>query len=174
MPVIAISRPSDAFELAIDACRIAVQFMTPVILLSDNFIANGAEPWALPDLDDLKPFPVKFTTEKGRRLPVLWAQREPCAPLGQAGHAGHGVPDWRARESANQQHQLRPGQPPGDDGPASRQGAQGGRYDSDARRLKDADSGDLLVCGLGLDRRHPQASRGHLPRERTLGLANCT
>ncbi len=64
MPVIAISRPSDAFELAIDACRIAVQFMTPVILLSDNFIANGAEPWALPNLDDLKPFPVKFT-EKG-------------------------------------------------------------------------------------------------------------
>lgn len=64
MPVIAISRPSDAFELAIDACRIAVQFMTPVILLSDNFIANGAEPWTLPNLDELEPFPVKFTTEK--------------------------------------------------------------------------------------------------------------
>lgn len=65
MPVIAISRPSDAFQLAIDACRIAVQFMTPVILLSDNFIANGAEPWALPDLDALEPFQVQFTTEKG-------------------------------------------------------------------------------------------------------------
>ncbi len=64
MPVIAISRPSDAFQLAIDACRIAVQFMTPVILLSDNFIANGAEPWSLPNLDDLEPFPVQFTTEK--------------------------------------------------------------------------------------------------------------
>lgn len=64
MPVIAISKPSDAFELAIEACRIAVQYMTPVILLSDNFIANGAEPWKLPNLDDLKPFPVEFT-EKG-------------------------------------------------------------------------------------------------------------
>lgn len=64
MPVVAISKPSDAFELTIEACRIAVQFMTPVILLSDNFIANGAEPWKLPNLDDLKPFPVKFT-EKG-------------------------------------------------------------------------------------------------------------
>jgi len=63
MPVVAISRPSDAFALAIDACRIAVQFMTPVILLSDNFIANGAEPWSLPDLDALEPFPVEFTTE---------------------------------------------------------------------------------------------------------------
>ena len=62
MPVIACSRPSDAFELAIEACRIAVQYMTPVILLSDNFIANGAEPWRLPDLSKLQPFPVEFAT----------------------------------------------------------------------------------------------------------------
>ncbi len=62
MPVIACSRPSDAFELAIEACRIAVQYMTPVILLSDNFIANGAEPWRLPDLSKLEPFPVEFAT----------------------------------------------------------------------------------------------------------------
>lgn len=60
IPVISCSRPSDAFELTIDACRIAVQYMTPVILLSDNFIANGAEPWRLPNLDDIKEFPVKF------------------------------------------------------------------------------------------------------------------
>ena len=64
MPVVAISKPSDAFELSIEACRIAVQYMTPVILLSDNFIANGAEPWALPDLESLEPFPVRFTEEK--------------------------------------------------------------------------------------------------------------
>ncbi|MEM9379067.1 MAG: 2-oxoacid:acceptor oxidoreductase subunit alpha [Planctomycetota bacterium] len=64
MPVIAISKPSDAFELAIEACRIATQFMTPVILLSDNFIANGAEPWQLPDLDALERFDVAFTEEK--------------------------------------------------------------------------------------------------------------
>jgi 2-oxoglutarate/2-oxoacid ferredoxin oxidoreductase subunit alpha len=64
MPVVAISRPSDAFELTIEACRIAVQYMTPVILLSDNFIANGAEPWCLPDLSTFIEFPVEFTTEK--------------------------------------------------------------------------------------------------------------
>lgn len=65
MPVIAISKPSDAFDMAIEACRIAVQYMTPVILLSDNFIANGAEPWPLPDLEAMEPFEVEFTTEKG-------------------------------------------------------------------------------------------------------------
>jgi len=63
MPVIAISRPSDAFEIAIEACRIAVEYMTPVILLSDNFIANGSEPWRLPDIESLKPFPAKFTSD---------------------------------------------------------------------------------------------------------------
>ena len=63
VPVISCSRPSDAFQLTIDACRIAVQYMTPVILLSDNFIANGAEPWCLPDIESLKPFPVVFKTD---------------------------------------------------------------------------------------------------------------
>jgi 2-oxoglutarate ferredoxin oxidoreductase subunit alpha len=63
MPVVAASSPSDCFEMAIEACRIAVQYMTPVIFLSDNFIANGAEPWRLPDLSEFKPFPVDFATE---------------------------------------------------------------------------------------------------------------
>jgi 2-oxoglutarate ferredoxin oxidoreductase subunit alpha len=60
IPVIAASTPADAFETAVEACRIAVQYMTPVILLSDGYIANGAEPWMLPRIEDLKPFPVKF------------------------------------------------------------------------------------------------------------------
>ncbi|MFT4539917.1 MAG: 2-oxoglutarate ferredoxin oxidoreductase subunit alpha [Planctomycetota bacterium] len=63
MPVLACSRPSDSFEMAIEACRIATQYMTPVILLSDNFIANGSEPWLLPDVDALEPFPVEFLTD---------------------------------------------------------------------------------------------------------------
>jgi 2-oxoglutarate ferredoxin oxidoreductase subunit alpha len=63
MPVIAAATPSDAFFVAIEACRIAVQYMTPVIVLSDNFIANGAEPWRLPDLSELEPFPVTFKTD---------------------------------------------------------------------------------------------------------------
>ncbi len=63
MPVLAASTPSDALDVTVEACRIAVEFMTPVILLSDNFIANGTEPWKLPELDSLKSFPVEFTTD---------------------------------------------------------------------------------------------------------------
>jgi 2-oxoglutarate ferredoxin oxidoreductase subunit alpha len=63
IPVIACATPADAFDCAIEACRIAVQYMTPVILLSDNYIANGSEPWRLPDLDQIKPFPVEFRTD---------------------------------------------------------------------------------------------------------------
>lgn len=63
MPVIAARSPADAFECAIEAVRLATQFMTPVMLLTDGYIANAAEPWKVPDTAALKPFPVKFTTE---------------------------------------------------------------------------------------------------------------
>jgi 2-oxoglutarate/2-oxoacid ferredoxin oxidoreductase subunit alpha len=65
MPVIASSTPSDCFEMAYEAVRIAVQHMIPVILLSDGYIANGAEPWRFPNADDLQPIEVKFKTELG-------------------------------------------------------------------------------------------------------------
>jgi 2-oxoglutarate ferredoxin oxidoreductase subunit alpha len=60
MPVIASSTPGDCFEVAYEAVRIAVQHMTPVILLSDGYIANGAEPWRFPKSEDLQPITVKF------------------------------------------------------------------------------------------------------------------
>lgn len=60
MPVIAARSPADAFECAIEACRIATQYMTPVILLSDGYIANAAEPWKVPDVSSFAPFPVAF------------------------------------------------------------------------------------------------------------------
>jgi len=60
MPVIAAATPSDCFEVAYEAVRIAVQHMTPVILLSDGYIANGAEPWKFPSSADLRPIEVKF------------------------------------------------------------------------------------------------------------------
>ena len=64
IPVIAACSPGDAFDCAIEACRIATQFMTPVILLTDGYIANAAEPWAVPDPDSYAPFPVQFQTER--------------------------------------------------------------------------------------------------------------
>ncbi|MCH2487178.1 MAG: 2-oxoacid:acceptor oxidoreductase subunit alpha, partial [Erythrobacter sp.] len=60
MPVIAARSPSDAFEVAIEACRIAVEYMTPVMLLTDGYIANAAEPWKVPNPADYAPFPAEF------------------------------------------------------------------------------------------------------------------
>ncbi len=60
MPVIAARSPVDAFDCAVEAVRIAVEYMTPVMLLTDGYIANAAEPWKVPDLDSYKPFPVEF------------------------------------------------------------------------------------------------------------------
>ncbi len=62
MPVIAAASPADAFDCAIEACRIATQFMTPVMLLTDGYIANAAEPWKVPDMGGYDPFPVTFRT----------------------------------------------------------------------------------------------------------------
>ena len=64
MPVIAARSPGDAFDCAIEACRIATQYMTPVILLTDGYIANAAEPWKVPDPASYQDFPVKFLTER--------------------------------------------------------------------------------------------------------------
>ena len=62
LPVIAASSPSDAFMTAVEAARIALKYMTPVIILSDNHVANGSEPWLLPDLDQLPDISVPFAT----------------------------------------------------------------------------------------------------------------
>ncbi|TDW99543.1 2-oxoacid:acceptor oxidoreductase subunit alpha [Dinghuibacter silviterrae] len=63
MPVVAASTPSDCFYAVYEAVRIAVQHMTPVIFLSDGYIANGAEPWKFPQSADLTPIEVAFKTD---------------------------------------------------------------------------------------------------------------
>ncbi|RLE25482.1 MAG: 2-oxoglutarate ferredoxin oxidoreductase subunit alpha [Actinobacteria bacterium] len=63
LPVIAAYSPAQCFHAAIEATRIALKYRTPVILLSDGFIANGSEPWLLPDVDSLPDISVPFTTE---------------------------------------------------------------------------------------------------------------
>jgi 2-oxoglutarate ferredoxin oxidoreductase subunit alpha len=65
MPVISASTPSDCFEAVYEAVRVSVEHMTPVIFLSDGYIANGAEPWKFPDTESLQPINVKFKTELG-------------------------------------------------------------------------------------------------------------
>ena len=63
IPVVAAATPSDCFWAALEASRIAVKYMVPVIVLSDGYLANGAEPWKIPDLDEIPEIPVKFATD---------------------------------------------------------------------------------------------------------------
>ena len=63
MPIISASTPADCFSAVFEAVRIAVQHMTPVMFLSDGYIANGAEPWRFPQTKDLPSIKVKFMTE---------------------------------------------------------------------------------------------------------------
>jgi 2-oxoglutarate ferredoxin oxidoreductase subunit alpha len=67
IPVLAIASPSDAFALTIEAARIAIKYMTPVLLLSDNQVANGSEPWKLPDVSSLAPIEVEFAKHANGR-----------------------------------------------------------------------------------------------------------
>jgi len=60
MPVVSASTPSDCFEAVFEACRIALQHMTPVMFLSDGYIANGAEPWMFPQSENIPAIDVKF------------------------------------------------------------------------------------------------------------------
>jgi len=71
LAVLAAATPGDCFYMAVEAIRIAVKYMTPVILLTDGYLANGAEPWPLPDLDALEPFPVKFRKDPEDFHPFL-------------------------------------------------------------------------------------------------------
>jgi 2-oxoglutarate ferredoxin oxidoreductase subunit alpha len=63
MPVVAARSPGDCFYAAIEAVRLAVTHMTPVMLLTDGFLANGAEPWEIPDVEQLPKIPVNFRTD---------------------------------------------------------------------------------------------------------------
>jgi 2-oxoglutarate ferredoxin oxidoreductase subunit alpha len=69
IPVLAASTPGDCFWVALEASRIAVKYMVPVILLSDGYLANGAEPWKIPKVEDLPKFPVKFRTDREGFMP---------------------------------------------------------------------------------------------------------
>jgi 2-oxoglutarate ferredoxin oxidoreductase subunit alpha len=63
LPIVAAHSPSDCFFMAIEAARIALKYRTPVILLSDGYLANGTEPWRLPDVGDLPDISTTFATE---------------------------------------------------------------------------------------------------------------
>jgi 2-oxoglutarate ferredoxin oxidoreductase subunit alpha len=82
MPIVAATTPAGCFDAAIEASRIALKYRTPVFLLSDGYLANGAEPWKLPDVDDLPDIRTSFATSPngtdGAGEPVHWPyERDP-------------------------------------------------------------------------------------------------
>jgi 2-oxoglutarate ferredoxin oxidoreductase subunit alpha len=95
IPVISACSPADAFEVAIEACRIAVQYMTPVMLLTDGYIANAAEPWKVPDPKNFEPFPVTFLEEKNGGDQVLPYKRD-----------ARGVRPWIKAGTADLMHRI--------------------------------------------------------------------
>ncbi len=71
IPILAPTTPADCFDMAIEAVRLATKYMTPVILLSDGYLANGAEPWLIPKVADLPPVDVEFRTDPEGFFPYL-------------------------------------------------------------------------------------------------------
>ncbi|HXY24017.1 MAG TPA: 2-oxoacid:acceptor oxidoreductase subunit alpha [Candidatus Acidoferrum sp.] len=69
IPVLAAATPGDCFWVALEASRIALKYMVPVIVLSDGYLANGAEPWRIPKVEDIPSIPVHFTTDPDGFLP---------------------------------------------------------------------------------------------------------
>ena len=69
IPVLAASTPADCFWVALEASRIAIKYMVPVIVLSDGYLANGAEPWRIPNVEDIPPIPVTFASDPATFLP---------------------------------------------------------------------------------------------------------
>ena len=86
--VLATRAPSDCFEVAIEAVRIATKFMTPVIVLTDGFLANASEPWLIPDTDQLEPFPVTFASDPETFQPFDRDPETLARPWAKPGTAG--------------------------------------------------------------------------------------
>jgi 2-oxoglutarate ferredoxin oxidoreductase subunit alpha len=92
VPVLAASSPSDCFDAAIEACRIALKYRTPVYLLSDAYLANGSEPWLLPQVDSLPDISTTFAGEPngedGEFLPYLRDEQTLARPWALPGTKG--------------------------------------------------------------------------------------
>lgn len=115
--VLAAATPADCFETAIEACRIAVKYMTPVVMLTDGYLTNGSEPWQLPNLDDLKPFSVEHSAEPESFHPYTRDEKTLARPWVVPGMPGlehriGGLEKWDVTgnvsyDPANHEHMVR-------------------------------------------------------------------
>jgi 2-oxoglutarate ferredoxin oxidoreductase subunit alpha len=154
LPVLAIRSPADAFETTYEACRVAVKYMTPVVLLSDGSIANGAEPWKIPDASQLPEFAIRKLSarEELGDQPLQPYARDPATlarpwiQLGAEGleHRLGGIEKWDktghiSYDAANHHHMVKTRQ---------------AKVDAVAQEIAPttvlgADSGDVLVVSWG-------------------------
>ena len=86
--VVASRSPSDCFDVAIEAVRLSVKYMTPVILLTDGYIGNAAEPWLIPDFESFESFPVEFRTDPEGYQPFLRDEKTLARPWATPGTPG--------------------------------------------------------------------------------------
>jgi 2-oxoglutarate ferredoxin oxidoreductase subunit alpha len=93
MPVIAASSPSDCFDTAVLAVHLATKYMTPVLMLTDGYLANGSEPWRIPEPEALEPFPKARRTETADYQPY---RRDPTTL----------APDWVAPGTPGLEHRV--------------------------------------------------------------------
>jgi 2-oxoglutarate ferredoxin oxidoreductase subunit alpha len=88
VPIVAPASPADCFDAALEACAVATRHMVPVILLSDGYLANGAEPWKLPELAELPDLAVEFRTDPQGFTPYLRDERTLARPWAIPGTPG--------------------------------------------------------------------------------------
>ena len=99
IPIVAPATPGECFDLAIEAARIALKYMTPVVYLSDAFLATGSEPWQVPAIADLPGDLGLERRQGGRPVPAVPARpRDARPPVGRARHGRAGAPHRRPRE----------------------------------------------------------------------------
>ncbi len=88
IPVVAPRTPADCFAMAVEASRIALKYMTPVLLLSDGYLASGAEPWRIPEVDELPRLDVEFASDPETFQPYLRDEETLARPWAIPGTPG--------------------------------------------------------------------------------------
>ena len=160
LPIVSASTPSECFTGALEAARIAVRYRTPVILLSDTFIANSSEPWPIPDIESLPTIDPAVRVAERAGLPPVLARRQAGAALGDTGDTGPGAPDRRAgTPGRDRQHQLRRGQPRADDPAPPGEGRRHRRRHPGAGGRGPERRGRPARARLGLLPRHDHGGR---------------
>ena len=152
VPIVAASTPGQCFDAAYEAVRIAVRYRTPVILLTDLFLANGSEPWRIPQAASLPAIDPAFAQapSNGAAFMPYARNADGARPWAIPGTPGPDAPHRRPREAGrHRRDQLRPRQPRAHDRAA---GGQGGRHRGPRRRGRPRGRRQAARHRLGLER----------------------